>query len=414
MLLMGGPVLIFDKSALQSLSTDEAVWLDNFFQSNLTPLFFIETLADLEKQIKSGERPEDVVGDIALKTPDRGAHPNAHHRRLLEAELYGLDTVAMDGRGILAGGKPVVLDGQKGILFSQTPEDEAFHRWQRRDFLGAERNVAKRWRAALAVADFEERYRFFREKFLGGKSLKDFREVKARTDECIDRPDQEGAFRIGMTLFSILPDAQREIIDRWRVHGKPAIRKFAPYFHFLYSVELFFYLGLASDLVSRDRPTNKIDLAYLYYLPFCKVFTSKDKLHERTVPLFMHANQTFIRSEALKAGLAKLDAHYSGLPDEVKRSGLHRFANNPPEDTSFLVTRFWDTYMPKWREWREKEKQITPEMQEALRRLTEKVKRESQPGNPRERVTIGEANYLHMESKARSRKGKWEIFGPDA
>jgi hypothetical protein len=408
-----GPILIFDKSALQSFSTDEAVWLDNFFQSNLTPLFFIETLGDLEKEVKGGKKPEDIVGDIALKAPDRGAHPNAHHRRLVEAELFGLDTVAMDGRGILAGGNPVVLNGQKGIIFSQSPEEEAFHRWQNRDFLGTERNVAKKWRAALAVSDYEERYKFFRQRFLGGRSLKDLQEVKARTDEYIDRADQQAAFKIGMTLFNIVPEAQERIIERWRAAGKPKIFQFAPYFRFLYSVELFFYLGLASDLISRDRPTNKIDLAYLYYLPFCKVFTSKDKLHERTVPLFMRANQTFVRAEDLKADLAKLDAYYSTLPDEIKRSGLHRFANNPPEDTSFLVTRLWDKYMPTWRQWKEKEKEITPEMREALLQLTEKIKRESQPGNPRESFTIGEANYLHMESKARSRKGKWDVFGPD-
>jgi hypothetical protein len=411
--MMSGPILIFDKSALQSLSTDEAVWLDNFFQSNLTPLFFIETLADLEKHVRNGKRPEDVVGDIALKTPDRGAHPNAHHRRLVEAELYGVDTVAMDGRGILAGGKPVTLNGQKGIIFSQSPEEEAFHRWQERDFLGAERNVAKRWRTALAVSDYKERYQFFRERFLGGKSLKDFEEVKAKTDESIDSPDPEMSFRFGMTLFDIVPHAQAKILDRWRASGKPTIREFAPYFKFVYSVELFFYFGLASDLISRDRPSNKVDFAYLYYLPFCKVFTSKDKLHERTVPLFMRANQTFVRSVEFKADLAKLDAYYSDLPDETRRSGLHRFANSPPENTSFLVTRLWDRYMPKWREWKEKQNRITPQIQGALRKLSEKVKRESEPGNPRESFTIGEANYLHMEGKARTRKGKWDIFGPD-
>ena len=44
-----GPTLIFDKSALQALSLDEAVWLDHYFLSNVTPVFFVETLADLEK-----------------------------------------------------------------------------------------------------------------------------------------------------------------------------------------------------------------------------------------------------------------------------------------------------------------------------------------------------------------------------
>jgi hypothetical protein len=319
----------------------------------------------------------------------------------------------MDGRGILAGGNPVTLNGQRGIFFSQSAEEEAFHRWQRRDFLGAERNIAKKWRAALAVSDYRARYEFFRRRFLGGKSLKYLEEVKARTDEYLDRADQQRAFRTGMTLFNIVPAAQESIIERWRAAGNPKIREFVPYFGFLYSVELFFYLGLASDLISRDRPSNKVDLAYLYYLPFCKVFTSKDKLHERTVPLFKRTNQTFIRSEDLKADLAKLDAYFSAFPDEVKRSGLHRFAKSPPEDTSFLVTRLWDTYMPQWRQCKEKEKEITPEMQEALKKLMEKIKRESQPGAPREQFTIGQANYLHMESKARRRKVKWEVFGPD-
>ena len=46
-----GPILLFDKSALQSLSVDEAVWLDTFYYPVITPLFFVETLADLEKEV---------------------------------------------------------------------------------------------------------------------------------------------------------------------------------------------------------------------------------------------------------------------------------------------------------------------------------------------------------------------------
>src|SRR5580700_8891139 len=106
---MSGPILIFDKSALQALSADEAVWLDNFFNSNITPLFFIETLADLEKEVSGGRPPEEVVRDSALKAPDMQANPNAHHLWLIEGELYGLHAVPMDGRSVLTGGKPVIL-----------------------------------------------------------------------------------------------------------------------------------------------------------------------------------------------------------------------------------------------------------------------------------------------------------------
>jgi hypothetical protein len=50
-----GPITIFDKSALQSLSMDESVWLDAFFLINVVPLFYVETLADLKKEVAEGK-----------------------------------------------------------------------------------------------------------------------------------------------------------------------------------------------------------------------------------------------------------------------------------------------------------------------------------------------------------------------
>jgi hypothetical protein len=72
-----GPILIFDKSTPQGLNPNQANWMDNFFMSNITPLFYIETLADLEKEVKAGKTPEQVVGEIAYKTPDMQAHPKS-------------------------------------------------------------------------------------------------------------------------------------------------------------------------------------------------------------------------------------------------------------------------------------------------------------------------------------------------
>ncbi len=58
-------MIVFDKSTLQSLNVDEACWLDTFYLPIITPLFFVETLADLEKQVVKGRRPEQVVGSLA-------------------------------------------------------------------------------------------------------------------------------------------------------------------------------------------------------------------------------------------------------------------------------------------------------------------------------------------------------------
>src|SRR5208282_2488553 len=103
-----GPSLIFDKSTLESLNLDEAVLMDNFYMSTITPLFYIECLADLEKKISSSSTPEQLVGSLADRTPDSQAHPNVHHMNILKGELsrqFDLKTVY--GRVAMAGGEPV-------------------------------------------------------------------------------------------------------------------------------------------------------------------------------------------------------------------------------------------------------------------------------------------------------------------
>ena len=81
-----GPITLFDKSTLQSLTIDEAVWFDTFYFPSMTPLFFVETLADLEKEMRNGRSPEEFVGALAEKTP-LGGGVNIHHLRLSMAAV---------------------------------------------------------------------------------------------------------------------------------------------------------------------------------------------------------------------------------------------------------------------------------------------------------------------------------------
>ena len=56
-------IAMFDKSFLHGLNQDEAALFDVLFMSNMTPLFYVETLADLEKKMRDGRTPEAVVGN---------------------------------------------------------------------------------------------------------------------------------------------------------------------------------------------------------------------------------------------------------------------------------------------------------------------------------------------------------------
>ena len=132
-----GPITLFDKSFLQSLSVDESVWFDHFLLANVCPLFYVETLADLDKKVREGRTPEEEVGIVADKFPEMHGMPCAYHRILCIGELTG-HAVPMTGQVPLAGGRRVESQGRKAAVFEPSPETDVFQRWQRREFLEIE------------------------------------------------------------------------------------------------------------------------------------------------------------------------------------------------------------------------------------------------------------------------------------
>ena len=371
-----GPILIFDKSFLQSLNPDESMWLDHFFITNITPLFFIETLADLEKEVRAGRTPEQVVSNLAYKTPDMQSSPNVHHRTLLAGELSGLYSVPLDWRLRRAGGSQVELDGKNGVFFHKTEEEEAFERWRNHEFLDLERQQARRWRKSLSDVNFTALYDEYQKYYKHGKPT-ELSHVKTFAEKNIDETDQQGSLLFGLWLLGFPEESKRIIWERWYLAGKPPVCDFAPYFRHIYTVELFFNLAIAADLISKERPSNKIDLAYLYYLPFCQIFVSNDNLHEEVVPLFLRDDQSFVDGPELKADLHKLDEHYSALSDEIKRGGPDRFAPDPPESTDFFVTRLYDKLRPAWRKKKAERKELSKELQDELLKMLKRIDRDA-------------------------------------
>lgn len=108
-----GPIALFDKSFLQSLSLDESVFFDRFFLAVICPMFYVETLADLEKQVRHGRTPEQEVGIIANKVPEMSGTPCAYHIDAAIGTLFGHD-LPMDGRIPRAGGRAVKVEAGPG------------------------------------------------------------------------------------------------------------------------------------------------------------------------------------------------------------------------------------------------------------------------------------------------------------
>jgi len=402
-----GPITLFDKSFLQSLSLDESVWFDHFFLTNVCPLFYVETLADLNKSVRENRTPEQEVGIIAEKFPEMQGSPNVQHVTACIGELLG-HRVPMTGQILLAGGRPVKAGGQTGIVFEESPEAEAFSRWQKNEFLEIERLHAHGWREMVTNLDLEEMASRFRKLGIDGKSCKTLEQAKILAEQIVSSSDKPfDRMYLALLFLNIHPQYHREILQCWSVMRYPPLTRYAPYVAYVLTVELFFQFALAAKLIASERPSNRVDIGYLFYLPFSMAFVSSDKLHRRCAPLFLRSNQQFIWGPELKEGLDKINKHYLSLPANEKEKGVILFAGNPPKDGDFLISEIWDRHFPNWRERKEvdlSDKKIKhKELAAYINKFTKA------PTLSPEEIDFDKSSTdsISMKSMVRKKKGSW-------
>jgi hypothetical protein len=408
-----GPVLIFDKSTIQTLTVDESVLLDNFYMSNITPVFFAECLADLERDMgKMKGTQESLVGALATRTPDSQACGNVFHMRILEGELAGqLDLSQVRFRAMRDRGQPVMTGDSKGILFHASDEEEAVRRWAERDFLGVERQLAKQWRRVIDRIDLSAMSANVL-RFIGPwRKPTSLEDAKCLTDTIIDCMDQEWLLRFGLLIIG-LPETTDFVVKRWITDRRKPLRSYLPYFVHILSINIFFALVLSTELLRNVKPSHQVDLAYLYYLPFCKIFTSRDNFHVQVAPLFMDPFQTFVHGDDLKQDLGRLHEMYQRLPQEELDKGLIGFADRPPEDTSFLTTRLWDKYLPKWREPHTPYTDLPKDILDAIDQMGKKVM-DAAPTEAHGEYDVDKLDFVTISKKVSPKKGSYLRFSKE-
>jgi hypothetical protein len=226
----------------------------------------------------------------------------------------------MNGRIHLAGGVPVKSVDKSGIVFEVSPEARAFSRWRDGEFLEAERETAKNWRGMLANLKFNEAIKTLNQFGINPKTCSSLEHAKAIASGIVSRERTIIFFQFALILLGVPELLWGDIIERWKQKGAPPLAEFAPYAAYVAMLELFFYIGIAAGRisVSGKKITNRVDLAYLYYLPFCMVFTSSDKFHRSCAPLFLRPDQQFVWGPELKAELKRLNEYYSEMPDSTR------------------------------------------------------------------------------------------------
>lgn len=401
-----GPIALFDKSFLQGLSVDESAWFDHFFLPVVAPFFYIETLADLARE--GGTRPPEVqVRMIADKFPDMHGRPCAHHLPAAIGSLMG-QAVPMTGQVPIPGGIPFDYKGSPGVLWDEAPESEAFARWQSGQFLSLERDFAAKWREALSTLPIDAIWEAMRSIGIGGessRSLEDARQVAAQTVG-----DASKAHEL-LELCSLFLGVPRELTNRavaaWRSAGRPPFERYAPFAAHVLSVEIFFQVAVAASLIARERPSNRTDIAYLYYLPFCMVFVSADRLHQKCSRLFLRDDQEFVWGPDLKSDLKKLNEHFLQLAAQGGVPALMTFSDPPPAGVAPLVDRLWKELMaPSAFSDRSQEPSSAHDQARVVRQLSEMLA-SPRPQAPEHTDNFGDPDALIFKRSVRRRRGSW-------
>ena len=125
--------------------------------------------------------------------------------------------------------------------------------------------------------------------------------VEAAVQAVADEATQTKRLDWLMELLAI-DEAMKDLIDRrWKRSWPTSVKAFSPYASWIAVVTVAFYLGLTRGLIG-IRPSNRIDLEYLLYLPFCCAFSTGDRIQGKlATALCSRLGCTFIPKDALKA-----------------------------------------------------------------------------------------------------------------
>jgi hypothetical protein len=205
--------------------------------------------------------------------------------------------------------------------------------------------------------------------------------------------------------------------NRWILNDRPKLDEFAPYSTHVFKVDLLYYLGMHRGFISSERASNRVDMAYLYYLPFAMAFVSGDRLHQRTVPLLHQSDQSYVPVDELKAALAEIDDHCDSLPDDIKALGVMSFASWPPSGMDNLVTRLFDAHMRKdWRDAAEQHEATLgkPRDPSADRATVDELNNQINRARPmtdeeEAQLARSELDYGMIRRQVPVKKGKWRM-----
>lgn len=343
-----GPTIILDKSSLQALSKQELVLLNKYYFVNIPPILPIEILGDLKKIKGDDALNEEKVTEIANKLIQKDSAINIHYKNLVVSSLMGADYLTAR-RPVVGGAKKVTdKDGRIGFYIKETQEAIAIRNWQKGNFEEAEKAIAGQWRLFSKGFDLNELKKNWRHYLTLNPSCKDLNQLNNFVEALLSSPNiQSYLLRTIVEAYQVDSKLVAEVLKRWDGNKGELLKDFAPYAYYCLKVYFFFGLGIVYDLIT-TRSTNLIDAQYLYYLPFCNIFSSGDNFHKNVSEIFLFDDQSFIHRDELKSDLKEINERLYSLSSEQRVEWETKYGSEPPVNDNSFTYKFWRKYLPNW------------------------------------------------------------------
>lgn len=352
--------IVLDKSVIQSLSYDEGVCLSIYYYQCLTPVLFLEILADLAK-FEDTEKAENEVGKISSKLSGTSAVVNDDALFLIKMNLLGYEVRTDDHRPFISGGYWFKDDeGKTGYFLDEQPEATALRNWEYGKFEDDHNELAQRWRELTKGVDLVKMKSHLKNiKYI--PKVNDISELKNFTTMIADAPMLQSFYLHRLIDKVGLSKSEKKIVLKKYGRNIIPIKCVAPYAYHCLCVDIAFCIALKNEIIGTRR-TNVCDMMYLYYMPFSRLFSTCDNTQFRFASALFGDEKDIIRGQDLKDDLQKIIR----IKDE-QNGGV--FPTIPPRNT--LTGDLWGKYFGALED-SSKPITLTPEAESRLVKLLRK------------------------------------------
>ncbi|MBI5394556.1 MAG: hypothetical protein HZA91_04590, partial [Verrucomicrobia bacterium] len=268
-------------------------------------------------------------------------------------------------------------EGGFGVVFDEPADQARLRRWAEDEFTAEDEVLAERWRSASAKLNLDASVTEARRSIKGLPKPTTLSEVSAQVDRYLETGRQYHFVCEAMERLGFGRSTRDKAMLRWRIQNHSSFRRFAPYTFIVYRTIMIYAAGLVLGLIG-TRSTNCLDLEYLFYLPFSKVFCSGDQFLVEMAPVLLEPDQLFIGREMLRFDM-KAISNVRKAETEVQREAvISGFSSGPNRPFSHAL---WNLIPRPW-EQKERDLEFTEEgekwLQNQIKQWTSTIEKASE------------------------------------